>query len=382
MQIQASTPQYYNRAGYAARYNNRKKQNNVNFGFNPITSAVKTGKKGGGFVTDGLAYMFGWLGGTKPVQNLVDFLKETNYQKHIAAFVGVVLSSFYMVDTAKSKKIEKDQKMPLIINQGAVCALSTAGAYTIDNWLDKKFANFVDTIGVANIQDETVRNAMVKLHANKDSYEVLEETTKILKTPEQVMNKQILEAFDDPQKLEEVKTKLKGNKYADKLFAQLETHKEPKKLLQENYDKTEEFTKALTQRFQLKKDKIKSLEELVQKGEADDAVKRVLANIKTIAKEEKDKAGKAAEFCLQEMKYSPVLKKLFLKDGFKNSMEIISEGDSILSKRIKGFKFAKSIMVFAMIYRFIAPVIATPIANSISDKLDARKKAAKAQAPA
>ena len=77
------------------------------------------------------------------------------------------------------------------------------------------------------------------------------------------------------------------------------------------------------------------------------------------------------------MKNSPILKKIFAKEAYKTSMDVISEFDSKLATRVKGFRFAKSMMVFATIYRFVAPVFATPLANSISSKIEAKREAKK-----
>lgn len=41
---------------------------------------------------------------------------------------------------------------------------------------------------------------------------------------------------------------------------------------------------------------------------------------------------------------------------------------------MKGFKIAKSLMVFQLLYRFVCPVVATPIANHISNKIREKKE--------
>ncbi len=371
LKLQANT--YNNYYNYNRSNKSQNRQANVNFGMSPS----KLYKQSGELVTDGLAHVFGRIGSLKPVQNALDFLKETNYQRHISAFVGVVLSSFYMIDTAKSKKIKDEDKMPLIVNQGTVCGLSTAGAYTLDKYLDKRLANFTDTIAIANISDKKFQDAMIFMHNNRGDFATFESVAKVLKTPEQMINKQVLEVFDDTEKLNKLKGKLGSNKYAAKLFEQLEKHPEPKKLLQENYNNTEDFSKLVFDRFQFKKDKIAFLEKMVQEGKADDVVKKVLNSIKGIAQEEKDKVGEATKFFKQEMKNSPILKKIFAKEAYKISMDVISEFDSKLATRVKGFRFAKSMMVFATIYRFVAPVFATPLANSISSEIEARRESKK-----
>ena len=51
-------------------------------------------------------------------------------------------------------------------------------------------------------------------------------------------------------------------------------------------------------------------------------------------------------------------------------------GDSA-SNILKGFKIAKSLMVFQLLYRFVCPVIATPVANYISNRLRDKHKGEK-----
>ena len=120
----------------------------------PASGAVS---KAYGKVTDGIAHGEGWLASTKPVQKLIDFLKDKNYQQHIVATVGMVLSGFYMLDTARSKTIEKDQKVPLMINQGAVCAMSTVGAYTLNHYLNRKINHIAELFHISKIEDEKLQ---------------------------------------------------------------------------------------------------------------------------------------------------------------------------------------------------------------------------------
>lgn len=57
---------------------------------------------------------------------------------------SVILSSFYMFNTARNKKIKKEQKLPLIINQGLVFAVSSLGTLTIDKLLQNKIGVLKD----------------------------------------------------------------------------------------------------------------------------------------------------------------------------------------------------------------------------------------------
>ena len=436
MQIQSYTSTLSNRNKFN-QYKNRNnyatpilKKDEVSFGFKPMNA-----------LTDGLAHGMGKLGNVKSVQKLVDFLKDRNYQQHLAAFVGVVLSSFYMVDTAKSKKIEKDQKLPLITNQAVVCALSTAGAYTLDNYLDKHLGEFTEKFNIANISDPKTQKMFVKLKENPEYVEVIKQ--KLAKTPgtkeaidilknefkldieelknlakefqddktiqkvinkitelsesatktteaksiffDELKNSRTLKNLFEKQSIENAKT-IDLNKISDanvkKIIAKIA--EEPKNLEKTLIIQTlKEAFPILDKMFEFNNGIEKKLSKLVKEGKADEVAQKVLAEIKKLPKKITgadgktiDRADKAKEIFMKEMKNSKVLSNIFKKQSLSNGLKLVSNNDTNLSTLMNGFKIAKSLMIFAMIYRFISPVFATPIANKISDKLEITKKKA------
>lgn len=64
-----------------------------------------------------------------------------------------------------------------------------------------------------------------------------------------------------------------------------------------------------------------------------------------------------------------------LIDKFK----IINAGEKDLEKYVTGINIAKKVMIFDVVYRYIAPVLVTPIANKIGNRLQ-EKSDAKAKA--
>src|SRR5574344_1166255 len=167
MQINSNISTYsgykaFNNASFQRR---RNKNEYVSFG-NAQSSATNVFSKANDKLTSGLAHFFGRIAGTKPAQKLVDFLKDKNYQEHLAAFVGCVLSGFYMRDTYKSKTIEKDQKFPLMVNQGIVCGISTVGAYTLNHYLNKKINHVAEYFHISQIEDKTLQDEFLKCKAD------------------------------------------------------------------------------------------------------------------------------------------------------------------------------------------------------------------------
>ena len=64
-----------------------------------------------------------------------------------------------MQQTAKSKTIEKDQKLPMILNQGITAVLCTIGAYKLDGVINKKLDKYKDVYKRMNPQlEEKVMN--------------------------------------------------------------------------------------------------------------------------------------------------------------------------------------------------------------------------------
>ncbi len=280
--------------------------------------ANKAGDKG----TSGIAYTLGALASLKPVQNLVNYLKNKNYQEHLAAFVGCTLSGFYMLDTARSKTIEKDQKVPLMINQGAVCAMSTVGAYTLNHYLNRKINHIAELFHISKIEDEKLQTKFLKFKQDPEYANVIERAAnrnpKFKKTIETIKNK----------------------------F---------------------EFTSNV---------KV-YLKEEIKKHKDDKVAQEFLKEIKNISVENgKDKADIVKEIYLKKMTKSRAMQAAFNREGMNNAIKLVAKADTTkkLTRMMNGFKTAQALMVFALIYRFVSPVIATPIANNISEKLENRKK--------
>ena len=101
--------------------------------------------------TDKIAKGMGKVIDTKTFQNFADKLKNNdNMPTHIFSATGILLSSFFIFSTAKSKKIEKERKKPLMVNTAISCAIATTGGYTIDKMLKKPIDKFINGFKNAN----------------------------------------------------------------------------------------------------------------------------------------------------------------------------------------------------------------------------------------
>ncbi len=84
--------------------------------------------KGG--VSDGLSKLYTNVASTKPYQNIIkNFSKSDKTFTHLLVMESCFLSGFYMLNTLRNKKIEKEQKPQMVINDALTLGVSTAGAY-------------------------------------------------------------------------------------------------------------------------------------------------------------------------------------------------------------------------------------------------------------
>lgn len=307
---------------------NTYKYNNPSFKAIDASKLKKAVKQTKGFThnaydkaTDHLAFAIGKLASYKPVQKVVDWFKDKNYQAHLAAIVGCILSGFYMLDTARSKTIEKDQKLPLILNQGVVCAFSTAGAYTLNSYLDKKINNVAELFSIAKINDKKLQQHFLKYKA-------------------------------DPQYSDVVERAALKNK------------------------KLSQILKKLENKFEFTNNTLVFIKDELKKSKDDAVAKSFLKEIKNIDLQGRDKSDVLKELFFKRMNKSNVLKKVYNRESMNNAVKLYSElkQSEKLSNLLNGFKTAKALMIFALIYRFVSPVIATPIANKFSEKFEAKKK--------
>lgn len=89
-----------------------------------------------GFIAKGV----GKLAQNKTMQKATKYCvdKDVNYTAHLAALCANVLNGFYMYNVSRSKKIEEEQKGPLMLNMFIGTVFSTIGGYAVDGAINKK----------------------------------------------------------------------------------------------------------------------------------------------------------------------------------------------------------------------------------------------------
>ena len=106
-----------------------------------VPNFVKRGYDG--FI-ERLAKGIGKVAETKPMRKLTEWCIEhdIDYTNHLSALCANILNGFYMYNVASSKKIEPEQKKPLMLNMFIGTVLSTVGGYALNGAIDKRLKPF------------------------------------------------------------------------------------------------------------------------------------------------------------------------------------------------------------------------------------------------
>jgi len=104
-------------------------------------------------VVNGLSKFYEGVAKTKPFQKFIKgFSNSNNTFTHLLVAESCILSGFYMINTLRNKKIKKEQKPQMLINDTLTLGVSTAGAYLVEDKItnvvakasEKYFANHKD----------------------------------------------------------------------------------------------------------------------------------------------------------------------------------------------------------------------------------------------
>lgn len=86
-----------------------------------------------------VAKRLGKIAEKAPTEKLMSFINkhpkiENNLFSHLIVLGSTIMSGFYVTKTLTNKKLDKDRRKTLAINQGLVYLASTTMAYTFDSW--------------------------------------------------------------------------------------------------------------------------------------------------------------------------------------------------------------------------------------------------------
>lgn len=235
---------------------------------------------------------------------------------HLMVLDSIILSTFYTINSLRNKKIEKEQKPQMVINDALTLGVSAAGSYLLDDKVSKVVTKFGENYvrGKEDFYKGLGQKAIDEMGDKASIKELLAKVDEVLKLPKDKLD----------EGLEQIGTMFKE-------------HIKPIVSADENVEKALMTTQSVVDDLA---DKVTStIKDAVKEGKTDDVVKAVSEKV---------------------------------QDAYK-TVVARSKADNFMS----GLNKLKVLVVFGMIYRFIGPVVITPIANKLSDKFFGKDKADK-----
>jgi len=122
---------------------------------------------------------------SKPIEYLANKFKDSkNLFQHTLTVGSVITSGLYMQRTYTNKDLDKDRRNTLVVNQGLTLALSTAGAYMLDKFLNGWWENVTAKFAGHLLEDDKFYNDFLKkknaiIKENKQLKEALKKGEKV-----------------------------------------------------------------------------------------------------------------------------------------------------------------------------------------------------------
>ena len=134
-------------------------------------------------ITKPLSNFYEKVAGSNSFQRFISKFSKTNSFTHLMVAESCFLSGFYMINTLRNKKIKKEQKPQMLINDALTLGVSTAGAYLLDDKVTKVVDNISNSNKTKN-QDfyinkakESARNIAQKTGILDDIYNAAKEAS-------------------------------------------------------------------------------------------------------------------------------------------------------------------------------------------------------------
>ena len=235
---------------------------------------------------------------------------------HLMVLDSLILSTFYTINSLRNKKIEKEQKPQMVINDALTLGVSAAGSYLLDDKVSKVVSKF----GEQYIDKQKDYYKGIGQKAIDDMGD---------KAPIKELLSKVEEVISLPKDKLEEGIKQVGDMFKEHIKPIVSVDDNVKKALMTNQDMVDDLAEKVTS----------TIKNAVKEGKTDD-----------IAKVVSEKVG----------------------DAYK-TVAARAKADNFLA----GLNKLKVLVVFGMIYRYLGPVLITPVANKLSDKLFGKGKADK-----
>ena len=118
----------------------------------------------------GLSNFYEGVAQKRPFQNFAKaFSKTNNSFPHLMAIESCLLSGFYMINTIRNKKIDKEQKPQMLVNDLLTLGVSTGGAYLFESKVTKAFDKFTNNYFIKH-KDYYIQQAADTIKTMKDEF--------------------------------------------------------------------------------------------------------------------------------------------------------------------------------------------------------------------
>lgn len=272
------------------------------------------------FAVKPLTKLYQEVANTGVFKNLVSKFSASNRTfTHLMVLDSVILSTFYTINSLRNKKIEKEQKPQMVINDALTLGVSAAGSYLLDDKVSKVVSKFGENY----------------INKQESFYKGLGQET-IEKMGDSAPIKQLLSKVEEVAKLPKDKA-AEGIEQIGKMF--------------------KEHIKPIVSEDENVKKALMTTQEVV-----DGLAENVTTTVKNALKD--DKTQDLVKVVSDKV-----------SDAYK-TVEARAKADKFLA----GLNKLKVLVVFGMIYRYLGPVLITPVANKLSDKFFGKSKK-KEQAP-
>lgn len=116
------------------------------------------------------------------LEKLADKFKDSkNLFQYCITIGSVITSGLYMQQTYTNKKLDKDRRNTLVVNQGLTLAVSTAGAYMLDKYLKNWWENVTARFAGFLLDDDNFSNDFVnKKNTAKQNHTELPKLEKLI----------------------------------------------------------------------------------------------------------------------------------------------------------------------------------------------------------
>ena len=251
---------------------------------------------------------------------------------HLMVLDSVILSTFYTINSLRNKKIEKEQKPQMVINDALTLAVSAIGSY----FLEDRVTKVVDKAG-----EKFIETAKVTVDQNG---------TKIKVPAYKALGREMLEKMGDNSPVKALMDKVEGLK--GKVGEELDNG-----------------IKEVVEMFKLEMAPV-----------VDDAnAKNAFITTKEMLEEHAKELSVKVREVVKSVDSAENKEKLlaFVKEHYED-VQARAKAKDFLS----GLNKLKVLVVFGLIYRYLGPVLITPLANKLSDKFFGKDKKADKKAEA